>query len=84
MGPVEDRIAKLQQMATELSTTSPQDTRQVQSKLGEVSTSWEKLKSKASSRKIQLDNSQLMHSFMADSRDMVSVTYYYCVLYHYL
>ena len=74
MGPVEDRIAKLQQMATELSTTSPQDTRQVQSKLGEVSTSWEKLKSKAGSRKIQLDNSQLMHSFMADSRDMVSVT----------
>lgn len=73
MGPVEDRIAKLQQMATELSTTSPQDTRQVQSKLGEVSTSWEKLKSKASSRKIQLDNSQLMHGFMADSRDMVSI-----------
>ena len=68
---MDDRIVKLQQKAIEVTKQSPQDTRQVQSVLNGVSQSWENLKSKSANRKLQLDNAQLMHSFMADSREMV-------------
>lgn len=78
--PVEDRIAKLQQKASEVIHSSPQDTRQVQSRLVEVSSSWEALKTKSKDRNTQLDNAQLIHTFMADSRDMVRIRYY-CVDY---
>ena len=69
---MEDRIIKLTQRASEVIRQSPQDTRQVQSVLKDVSQSWESLKTKSANRKLQLDNAQLMHTFMTDSREMVS------------
>ena len=68
---MEDRIIKLTQRASEVIRQSPQDTRQVQSVLKDVSQSWESLKTKSANRKLQLDNAQLMHTFMTDSREMV-------------
>ena len=69
---MEDRIAKLTQRAAEVTRQSPQDTRQIQTVLNGVSQSWENLKTKSANRKLQLDNAQLMHSFMTDSREMVT------------
>ena len=74
--PVEERAAKLDQMASTVMQSSPRDSRQVKSRVEEISSMWEKLKSKTAARKTQLYNAHLMHSFMADSRDLVSV----CVL----
>ena len=74
--PVEERTAKLDEMASTVMQSSPRDSRQVRSRVVEISSMWEKLKSKTAARETQLHNAHLMHSFMADSRDLVSV----CVL----
>ena len=71
--PVEDRINKLDEMASTVMQSSPRDCRQVQSRVVEITSMWDKLKSKTAARETQLHNAHLMHSFMADSRDLVSV-----------
>lgn len=69
--PVEDRINKLDEMASTVMQSSPRDSRQVQSRVVEITSMWDKLKSKTAARETQLHNAHLMHSFMADSRDLL-------------
>nr|XP_042894490.1 spectrin alpha chain-like [Parasteatoda tepidariorum] len=45
---------------------------QIQSKNAEISSNWESLKSKAQERRRRLDESYLLHRFLADFRDLVS------------
>ena len=70
--PVVDRIEKLNKMGNSAAQSSPRDLKHVQFHVSEINSMWDKLKGKNTARKIQLDNAQQMHSFMADSRDLVS------------
>ena len=70
--PVVERIEKLNRMATAAAQSSPHDSRHVQLRVSDINSIWEKLKVKDATRKTQLDNAHQMHSFMADSRDLVS------------
>ena len=73
MMPITERIEKLNKMASSVVQTSPRDSRHIQSNVSDINSIWDKLKARNAFRKIQLDNAQQMHSFMADSRDLVSI-----------
>ncbi len=72
MMPITERIEKLNKMASSAIRSSPRDSRHIQSHVADINSIWDKLKAKNASRKMQLNNAQQMHSFMADSRDLVS------------
>lgn len=69
--PVVERIENLNGMADTAASSSPRDARHIQSRMSEINSLWDKLKAKNAARKSNLDNAQQMHSFMADSRDLV-------------
>ena len=62
-------------MAALVAQSSPHDSRHVQSRAADINSLWEKVKAKTGRRKTQLNNAHQMHSFMADSRDLVRALY---------
>lgn len=70
--PVVERIEKLNKMADTAAQSSPRDARHVQARMVDINSLWDKLKVKNAARKSNLDNAHQLHSFMADSRDLVS------------
>lgn len=70
---MEERLSKLDSMAKKVVAGSPQESRQVQAQQAEITDLWKKLKAKAANRKAQLDNAFLLQTFLAESRELVSV-----------
>ncbi len=74
--PVVERMEKLNKMATTAARSSPRDSKHIQLRVSDINSIWEKLQAKNAARKTQIDNAHQMHSFMADSRDLVSFQKY--------
>ena len=70
--PVVERMENLNKMAATAARSSPRDSKHIQLRVSDINSIWEKLQAKNAARKTQIDNAHQMHSFMADSRDLVS------------
>ncbi|XP_071033294.1 spectrin alpha chain [Parasteatoda tepidariorum] len=72
LAALEDKVMTLAQEADRLCVIHQDHSGQIQSKNAEISSNWESLKSKAQERRRRLDESYLLHRFLADFRDLVS------------
>ncbi|GFT44789.1 spectrin alpha chain [Nephila pilipes] len=72
LAALEDKVMTLAQEADRLCNIHQDHSNQIQSKNAEISSNWESLKSKAQERRRRLDESYLLHRFLADFRDLVS------------
>uniref|UniRef100_A0A1W7R9J9 Spectrin alpha chain n=1 Tax=Hadrurus spadix TaxID=141984 RepID=A0A1W7R9J9_9SCOR len=72
LAALEDKVMTLGQEAERLCTLHEDHSDQIQNKHAEIVNNWEMLKAKAQERRDRLDESYLLHRFLADFRDLVS------------
>ncbi|XP_053212819.1 spectrin alpha chain-like [Panonychus citri] len=72
LAALEDKVLILGQEAYRLCELHPDHKDKIQAKHSEIVSNWDKLKSKAQGRKQRLDESHLLHQFLADYRDLTS------------
>ncbi|XP_078592218.1 spectrin beta chain, non-erythrocytic 5-like isoform X2 [Branchiostoma floridae x Branchiostoma japonicum] len=72
LGPVEDKISKLQLLATAVKTAHPSENAPITLKEERILNMWQQLKDKASLRKAQLAQSHDTQKFQAENKDLMS------------
>jgi len=72
LAALEDKVIALRYEAERLAAAHPTYSSKIDSKHQEIISSWETLKNRASSRKRRLDESYLLHRFLADYRDLIT------------
>ncbi|XP_066281028.1 spectrin beta chain, non-erythrocytic 5-like isoform X2 [Branchiostoma lanceolatum] len=72
LGPVEDKISKLQLLATAVKTAHPSENAPITVKEERILNMWQQLKDKASLRKAQLAQSHDTQKFQAENKDLMS------------
>lgn len=72
LAALEDKVMTLGQEAERLCNLHEDHAEQIQNKHAEIVSNWEMLKTKAQERRHRLDESYLLHRFLADFRDLVS------------
>ena len=72
MAALSDKVDTLGQEAGRLCGIHEDLADQTRAKHSEIVTTWEQLKSKALERRRRLDESYLLHQFLADFRDLIS------------
>ncbi|UYV70522.1 SPTAN1 [Cordylochernes scorpioides] len=72
LAALEDKVLALGQESERLCSTHEDHSQQIKSKNSEIVSNWERLKSKVEARRQRLDESYLLHRFLADFRDLVS------------
>eukprot|EP00118_Oscarella_pearsei_P018140 m.184464 g.184464 ORF g.184464 m.184464 type:complete len:3710 (+) comp39319_c1_seq2:34-11163(+) len=72
LGPVEEKLLKLGSQAEQVMQSHPRDSRQVKKRQAEIQAMWDKVKTKAGTRKSTLEASHKLQEFHADSRDLLS------------
>ncbi|KAI8480573.1 Spectrin beta chain, non-erythrocytic 5 [Branchiostoma belcheri] len=72
LGPVEDKISKLQLLATAVKTAHPSENAPIALKEERILNMWQQLKDKASLRKAQLAQSHDTQKFQEENKDLMS------------
>lgn len=72
LAALEDKVNHIGRETERLCSVDPDHANLVKSKYQEILSIWEKLKAKSQNRKRRLDESQMLHRFLADHRDLIS------------
>lgn len=72
LAALEDKVAALAHESQRLCEGHPEHANQIKAKQSDIASNWERLNKKAADRKRRLDDSYLLHRFLADFRDLVS------------
>ncbi|XP_067134094.1 spectrin alpha chain-like isoform X2 [Centruroides vittatus] len=72
LAALEDKVMILAQETERLCSLHPDHADQIQSINSEITSNWDMLKKKAQERRQSLDDSHLLHRFLADFRDLLS------------
>jgi spectrin beta len=72
LAPVEERLAKLKEKSQQVTAMCPTKAQAIQRRQAEVSAMWDRLKTKAKSRKATLDSAFVFQNFLADTRDLMA------------
>ncbi|GAB6021924.1 hypothetical protein CHUAL_006087 [Chamberlinius hualienensis] len=72
LAALEDKVFTLGHEAERLCAIHPEHSSQITSKRSEIVQNWENLKTKSEERKCRLEDSYLLHKYLADFRDLIS------------
>jgi spectrin alpha len=72
LAALEDKVIALGRETDRLCTSHSEHSSQIRAKHSEIITAWERLKNRAHNRKQKLDESYMLHRFLADFRDLIS------------
>ena len=68
---LQEKVSVLTEDGARMRQSHPDDAAQIDEKLVEVTRRWEALRSRATARKQRLDDSQLVHRFLSEYRDLI-------------
>lgn len=68
---LQEKVTLLMEDGARMRDSHPDEAAQIDEKLAEVTRRWEALRSRATARKQRLDDSQLVHRFLSEYRDLI-------------
>ena len=72
LAALEDKVIALGRETEHLCSAHPEHSNQIRAKNSEMLSAWERLKNQTQTRKQKLDDSYILHRFLADYRDLIS------------